>query len=64
MFILCHRFLVFFDDGFAQYMTEKKMHHVIHAGNNLLPSLRSFRTKPCSLLQLLQGFLKRFLEWF
>ena len=30
------RFLVFFDDGFAQYMTEKKMHLVIHSGINYL----------------------------
>ena len=26
------RFLVFFDDGFAQYLPVKKLHHVYHTG--------------------------------
>ena len=27
-----NRFLVFFDDGFAQYLPVKKLHHVYHTG--------------------------------
>ena len=27
-----NRFLVFFDDGFAQYLPVKKLHHVFHTG--------------------------------
>eukprot|EP00794_Sanderia_malayensis_P018209 gene18209-20027_t len=30
-----NRFLVFFDDGFAQYLTVKKLHHVIHAADKV-----------------------------
>ena len=31
-FLYPWRFLVFFDDGFAQYLPVKKLHHVYHTG--------------------------------
>ncbi len=38
MFLFRFRFLVFFDDGFAQYLTVKKLHLVTHAGNSIAAS--------------------------
>ena len=40
-FLLLIRYLVFFDDGFAQYLPVKKLHHVYHTGEAMHVEINS-----------------------